>query len=34
MTRGQLNRLSEAWPKQDGQFFLSWQIIFGVIDLD
>jgi malonyl-CoA O-methyltransferase len=34
MTRGQLNRLSETWPKQDGQFSLSWQIIFGVIERD
>ncbi|VEB99482.1 Malonyl-CoA O-methyltransferase BioC [Cedecea lapagei] len=34
MTRGQLARLSEAWPKQEGLFSLSWQIIFGVIERD
>ena len=34
MTRGQLKRLSEAWPRQDGQFSLSWQIVFGVIERD
>ncbi|WNJ78292.1 malonyl-ACP O-methyltransferase BioC [Cedecea neteri] len=34
LTRGQLQRLSEAWPRQDGQFSLSWQIIFGVIERD
>jgi malonyl-CoA O-methyltransferase len=34
MTRGQLKRLSETWPRQDGQFSLSWQIVFGVIERD
>lgn len=34
MTRGQLQRLSAAWPRQDGQYLLSWQIIFGVIERD
>ncbi|WPU21749.1 malonyl-ACP O-methyltransferase BioC [Cedecea neteri] len=34
LTRGQLQRLSAAWPRQDGQYSLSWQIIFGVIERD
>lgn len=34
MTRGQLQRLSEAWPQHEGQYALSWQIIFGVIERD
>lgn len=34
LTRGQLRALTLAWPQQGGQFPLSYQLFYGVIDND
>ncbi|RPH21826.1 malonyl-ACP O-methyltransferase BioC [Buttiauxella warmboldiae] len=34
MTRQQLQKLSLAWPQEEGQFPLSWQLVCGVIERD
>lgn len=32
MTRGQLQRLTAAWPEEGGHYPLSWNIVYGVIE--
>jgi malonyl-CoA O-methyltransferase len=34
MTRQQLQRLSLAWPQQNGEFPLTWRLVSGVIERD
>ncbi len=34
LTRRELRRLEDAWPRQDGHFPLTYQLISGVIERD
>ncbi|MEB6379270.1 malonyl-ACP O-methyltransferase BioC [Leclercia adecarboxylata] len=34
LTRGQLQTLAQAWPQQEGQFPLSYQLFHGIIERD
>lgn len=34
LTRGQLTRLALAWPRQQGEYVLSYQLFYGVIRCD